>query len=111
MWRRLGLVTRFSSLIKASFCITYTPRDAALCQAKGQHASICCMTETRRPGRPATGKTPVKSFRPPTPLWEAAEAKAKAEERTMSDVLISLLHAWVRAPAKAPPGPAERDGP
>jgi hypothetical protein len=57
--------------------------------------------------RPATGQTPPMSFRPPEPLANAARKKAKAEGRTMTDVLISLLHHYVSSPAKprehAPP--------
>lgn len=54
-------------------------------------------------GRPATGQTPVKSFRPPVPLWEAAAAKAKQEDRSMSDVLIGLLHQYVNEHKPKPP--------
>lgn len=54
--------------------------------------------------RPATGQTPVRSFRPPQALWAEAAAKAKAEGRSMSDVLIGLLHHYVRQPPKPPAG-------
>jgi predicted transcriptional regulator len=47
-------------------------------------------------GRPATGKTPVVSFRPPKPLRAELDALAKAEGRDRSDVLIEAVHDWVR---------------
>lgn len=45
--------------------------------------------------RPATGQTPVMSFRPPTPLRTRFEALAQAEGRSRSDVLIALMHEYV----------------
>lgn len=47
-------------------------------------------------GRPATGKTPVVSFRPPKPLRAELDALARAEGRDRSDVLIEAVHDWVR---------------
>lgn len=47
-------------------------------------------------GRPATGQTPVKSFRPPPALWSELEAIAAAEGRRSSDVLIEAVHDWVK---------------
>ncbi|WP_327413700.1 hypothetical protein [Streptomyces sp. NBC_01233] len=47
-------------------------------------------------GRPATGKTPVVSFRPPVALREELDALAEAEGRARSDVLIEAVHDWVR---------------
>ncbi|MCP3820045.1 ribbon-helix-helix domain-containing protein [Streptomyces sp. A3M-1-3] len=47
-------------------------------------------------GRPATGRTPVISFRPPTPLREELDELATAEGRDRSDVLIEAVHDWVR---------------
>ncbi|MEU2339943.1 YlcI/YnfO family protein [Streptomyces sp. NPDC013172] len=46
-------------------------------------------------GRPATGKTPVRNIRVPDGLWEAAKAKAKAEGRTLTDVIVAALHRYV----------------
>lgn len=47
-------------------------------------------------GRPATGKTPVVSFRPPKPLRAELDALAKAEGRDRSDVLIEAVHDWIK---------------
>jgi hypothetical protein len=46
--------------------------------------------------RPATGQTPVKSFRPPPTLWAWLTALAEAEDRKHSDALIEAMHEWVR---------------
>lgn len=46
--------------------------------------------------RPATGETPVKSFRPPEPLWKEVEELAATEGRKNSDAVIEALHDWVR---------------
>lgn len=48
--------------------------------------------------RPATGKTPVRNVRVPDPLWEAAKARAAAEGRTVTDVIVTALHRYVSAP-------------
>lgn len=63
-----------------------------------QAAILFCMTGTppRSPGRPATGQTPVKSFRPPTALWDEFVELATAEGRKHSDALIEAMHDWVR---------------
>jgi hypothetical protein len=45
--------------------------------------------------RPATGKTPQHSVRVDPVLWARARAKAEAEGRTISDVIRSLLIAWL----------------
>lgn len=47
-------------------------------------------------GRPATGQTPVKSFRPPPALWAELEQLAAAEGRKTSDALVEAVHDWVR---------------
>jgi hypothetical protein len=42
--------------------------------------------------RPATGQTPVKTFRPPGPLWKEIEDIAAAEGRKNSELVIEALH-------------------
>jgi hypothetical protein len=42
--------------------------------------------------RPATGQTPVKTFRPPGPLWKEVEEIAAAEGRKNSELVIEALH-------------------
>ncbi len=54
--------------------------------------------------RPATGKTPLRNLRVPDDLWQAALAKARAEGRTLTDVLVAYLRRYVAAP------PRKRDG-
>lgn len=46
--------------------------------------------------RPKTGETPVKTFRPPKPLWDEVMKHATAEKRPYADVLIEALHDWLR---------------
>lgn len=45
--------------------------------------------------RPATGKTPLRNVRVPDELWDAAMKEAKAEGRTLTDVIVSDLHRYV----------------
>ncbi|MGV9278031.1 hypothetical protein [Streptomyces griseosporeus] len=47
-------------------------------------------------GRPATGQTPVVTFRPPIALRQELDELAKAEGRDRSDVLIEAVHDWIR---------------
>lgn len=51
--------------------------------------------------RPATGETPKHNIRVPDPLWKAATEKAKAEGRTITDVIVAALHRYAATPAKA----------
>ena len=51
-------------------------------------------------GRPATGKTKHKSMRVPDGVWKAAQAKAKSEGRTMTDVVTELLQRWISSPKR-----------
>lgn len=53
------------------------------------------MLHGRKGGRPVTGKTPIRKFRIDGELWEAAKKKAKAEERTITDVINADLHRYV----------------
>ena len=46
-------------------------------------------------GRPATGRTPVKSFRPPQALWARLQQLAANQGRKTSDALIEAVHDWV----------------
>jgi hypothetical protein len=50
-------------------------------------------------GRPATGKTPLRNVRVPDGLWAAAKARAAAEGRTITDVIVTALHRYVAAPS------------
>ncbi|WP_434744685.1 hypothetical protein [Streptomyces sp. A-14] len=45
--------------------------------------------------RPATGKTPLRNVRVPDELWSAAMAEAKAEGRSLTDVIVGDLHRYV----------------
>ncbi|MET8982112.1 hypothetical protein ABZX85_41670 [Streptomyces sp. NPDC004539] len=51
-------------------------------------------------GRPATGKTPLRNVRIPDKLWADAKAKAAAEDRTITDVIVSALHRYVARPVQ-----------
>lgn len=60
--------------------------------------------------RPKTGQTPVKTFRPPEPLWEEVMEYAKAEKRPYADVIIEALHDWLRKKSREKPAaPAPPD--
>lgn len=63
-----------------------------------QTAILFCMTGTppKSPGRPKTGQTPVKSFRPPAALWDEFVELAAAEGRKQSDALIEAMHDWIK---------------
>lgn len=52
--------------------------------------------------RPATGKTPVRNLRVEKELWQAALAKARAEGRTLTDVLVAYLRRYVSTPPRQP---------
>lgn len=54
--------------------------------------------------RPATGKTPLRNIRVADELWKAAQAKAKAEGRTLTAVLVAYLRRYVSTPARKRPG-------
>lgn len=45
--------------------------------------------------RPATGQTPLRNIRVPDELWSAAMEEAKAEGRSLTDVIVSDLHRYV----------------
>lgn len=59
--------------------------------------------------RPATGQTPVKTFRPPKPLWNEVMQYVKAEGRPYGDVIIEALHDWLKK--KHREGPPTPDAP
>ena len=50
--------------------------------------------------RPPTGKTPVRNLRVPDDIWRAAQEKARAEGRTLTDVLVAYLKRYVAAPPR-----------
>lgn len=52
------------------------------------------MTEKRRPGRPATGKTPTRSMRLGS-VYEQAKAKAEANGESIAAVVERLLAGYV----------------
>jgi hypothetical protein len=55
--------------------------------------------------RPATGITPKRHVRVPDGLWDAVKAKAEAEGRTITDVILTALHRYVSTPPKPPASP------
>lgn len=50
--------------------------------------------------RPATGETPSRNVRVSNSLWKAAQAKAKAEGRTLTDVIVAYLRRYVSTPPR-----------
>jgi hypothetical protein len=50
--------------------------------------------------RPATGKTMPRSLRIPEDVWQAALAKARAEGRTLTDVLVAYLRRYISTPPR-----------
>jgi hypothetical protein len=57
--------------------------------------------------RPATGETPSRNVRVPDEIWKAAQEKAAAQGRTMTEVIVSYLRRYVAAPAAAKADRAE----
>jgi hypothetical protein len=58
-------------------------------------------TPGRLPGMPDQPKTPVRTLRVEDALWRAAQAKAKAEGRTLTGVITDYLKRYVSAPPRA----------
>lgn len=50
--------------------------------------------------RPATGRTPVRNVRVAERLWRAAQDKAKAEGRTLTDVIVAYLRRYISTPPR-----------
>ena len=48
--------------------------------------------------RPATGKTPVRNLRVPEHIWRPALDKAKAEGRTLTEVITTYLRRYISTP-------------
>lgn len=53
--------------------------------------------------RPATGETPVTNFRIPKHIVQAAKEKAKAEGRTLTDVIVAYLRRYISTPPRKRP--------
>lgn len=47
-------------------------------------------------GRPATGRTPVRSIRVPEQLWRAAKARAAERGESITEVIVRALERYVR---------------
>lgn len=45
-------------------------------------------------GRPATGQTPVRNVRVPDEIWRPALANARAEGKTLTEVIVAALQAY-----------------
>jgi hypothetical protein len=60
------------------------------------HCQIVAWHTDRVPNQP---KTPMRGFRIPTDLYEAAQAKAASEGRTVSDVVRRALSLYVEGDA------------
>jgi hypothetical protein len=43
-------------------------------------------------------RTPTRSLRVPDAVWEAAKAKASADGRTMTDVIVGFLRLYGKRP-------------
>lgn len=62
---------------------------------------ICKDTcEDQHVPRPATGETPVRNIRVPTNIWRAAQEKAKAEGRTLTEVIVAYLRRYISTPPR-----------
>ena len=58
------------------------------------------MCEDREVPRPATGKTPLRNIRVPAHIWNAAMAKARAEGRTLTEVIVAYLRRYISTPPR-----------
>lgn len=66
--------------------------------------SFCTyMWQTGAMPRPATGKTPVRNLRVPEQIWGPALAKAKAEGRTLTEVITAYLRRYISTPPRRRP--------
>jgi hypothetical protein len=50
--------------------------------------------------RPPTGKTPVRNLRVPDDVWRAAQEKAAAEGRSLTEVIVTYLRRYVSTPPR-----------
>ena len=57
-------------------------------------------TPGRIPRMPNQPKTPVRGIRVDEDLWRAAQAKAEAEGRTLTGVLVDYLKRYVSTPPR-----------
>lgn len=72
-------------------------------QAGLQGVSMSSRTHTcddQKVPRPATGQTPSRNLRVPDGIWSAAKAKAKAEGRTLTEVIVAYLRRYVSTPPR-----------
>jgi NRPS condensation-like uncharacterized protein len=60
--------------------------------------------------RPKTGETPIRNVRVPDGVWSAVKAKAAAEGRTITDVVVTALHRYAATPAKTDDEKANQTG-
>jgi hypothetical protein len=60
--------------------------------------------DDRRVPRPPTGKTPVRNLRVVDEVWLPALEKARAEGRTLTEVIVTYLRRYISTP------PRKRDG-
>lgn len=58
--------------------------------------------QTEMMPRPATGKTPNRNLRVPDQIWDAALVKARAEGRTLTQVITAYLRRYISTPPKRP---------
>ena len=59
--------------------------------------------QTRTMPRPATGKTPMRNLRVPDHIWGPALDKARAEGRTLTDVITAYLRRYISTPPRKRP--------
>ena len=50
--------------------------------------------------RPATGETPGRNIRVHDRLWHAAQVKAKAEGRSLTEVIVAYLRRYISTPPR-----------
>jgi hypothetical protein len=53
--------------------------------------------------RPATGKTPNRNLRVIDEIWLPALAKARAEDRTLTEVIVTYLRRYIATPPRRRP--------
>jgi hypothetical protein len=54
--------------------------------------------------RPATGKTKVRNLRVVDEIWLPALEKARAEGRTLTEVIVTYLRRYISTPPRPPRG-------
>jgi hypothetical protein len=75
--------------------------DESATTGRQMRMSFCTYVwQTGTVPRPATGKTPVRNLRVPEHIWGPALDKAKAEGRSLTEVITTYLRRYISTPPR-----------